>query len=78
MEMWRALWYAVRTRWIGRDEADRLVDGGPPGPGQRGLGALLDAAAAPPTAAELAAESAAVAAFRRTRNRALRSTARTR
>lgn len=78
MEMWRAFWYAVRTRWIGRDEADRLVDGGSPGPGQRGLGAVLNAAAAPPVAAELAAEPAAVAAFRRARNRPLRSAARTR
>jgi hypothetical protein len=67
MEMWRALCYAVRMRWIGRDEADRLVCGGLPGPGQRGLGALLSAAAAPPTAGELAAEPAAVAAFRRVR-----------
>lgn len=69
MEMWRALWYAMRTRWIGRNEADRLVGGGLPGPGQRGLGVLLDAANAPPAAAELAAEPAAVAAFRRAQSR---------
>lgn len=48
---------------MGLDEADRLVDGGVPDPGLRGLGVLLDAARAPASARELAGESAAVAGF---------------
>ena len=52
-----------RTRRIGRAEADRLVSGDPPGPQHRGLGVLLDAAAAPPSVEELAGERAAVARF---------------
>jgi hypothetical protein len=52
-----------RTHRISRADADRLVSGNPPGPGHRGLGVLLDAAAAPPSVEELAGERAAVARF---------------
>ena len=52
-----------RTHRIGRADADRLVSGNPPGPDHRGLGVLLDAAAAPPSVEELAGERAAVARF---------------
>jgi hypothetical protein len=52
-----------RTRRIGRADADRLVSGNTPGPTHRGLGVLLDAAAAPPSVEELAGERAAVARF---------------
>jgi hypothetical protein len=51
------------ARRIGRADADRLVSGDPPGPHHRGLGVLLDAAAAPPSVEELAGERAAVARF---------------
>jgi hypothetical protein len=66
MGLLRALKNAMRirsTRRIGRADADRLVSGEPPGPGHRGLGVLLDAAAAPPSVEELAGERAAVARF---------------
>ena len=66
MRLADALKNAMRTRRthrIGRTDADRLVSGNPPGPGHRGLGVLLDAAAAPPSVEELAGERAAVARF---------------
>jgi hypothetical protein len=66
MRLINALKNAMRvrsSRRVGRADADRLVSGNPPGPDHRGLGALLDAAAAPPSVEELAGERAAVARF---------------
>jgi hypothetical protein len=66
MRLWSALQSAMRTRKtrrIGLAAADRLVAGNPPGPDQRGLGVLLDAATAPPSVEELAGETAAVARY---------------
>jgi hypothetical protein len=66
MRLVDALKNAMRTRRtdrIGRADADRLISGSPPGPGHRGLGVLLDAAAAAPSGEELAGERAAVARF---------------
>lgn len=76
----RALLHAMHTRReqrIDLDEADRLVNGEPPGPNQAGLGSLLDALRAPATAGELSAEKAAVAEFRTHRRRAARAARRT-
>jgi hypothetical protein len=55
-----------RPRLIGRDTAERLLDGRPLGPdaGYDALSELLSAVAAPAAEGELAGESAAVAAFR--------------
>jgi hypothetical protein len=66
MRLLNALRNAMRkrsARRIGRADADRLVSGDSPGPHHQGLGALLDAAAAPPSVEELAGERAAVARF---------------
>jgi hypothetical protein len=66
MRLLNALRNAMRKRSahrINRADADRLVSGSPPGPAHRGLGVLLDAAAAPPSVDELAGERAAVARF---------------
>ena len=66
MGRWPALLTAMRTwrtRRISRLEVDRLIAGGSPGSEHRGLGALLGAAKAPPSAGELAGERAAVAGF---------------
>jgi hypothetical protein len=52
-----------RSTRLNRAETDRLLAGGRPGPGQRGLVALLDAAKASPTVGEVAGEAAAVAAY---------------
>jgi hypothetical protein len=64
---WRdALYHAMRVWRAGRidlPEADRLAAGGAPGPGHPGLGALLAAVTAAPSARELAGERTAVAAF---------------
>ena len=66
MDLWGALHDAMRRRRNPRicsADLDRLLAGGSPGPGQGGLAALLDAAKAHASAAELAGERAAVAAF---------------
>ncbi|WP_238011944.1 hypothetical protein KZZ52_37830 [Dactylosporangium sp. AC04546] len=58
-------WRQARRR-IGRDEAERLLDGAA-GPGHEQLAALLRAAAGPARPHELAGEDAAVTAFRQAR-----------
>jgi hypothetical protein len=66
LDPWAAIREVMRRRRsprLNRAETDRLLAGGPPGPDQRGLVALLDAAKAPPTVGEWAGEAAAVAAF---------------
>jgi hypothetical protein len=71
-----ALLHAMRTRRTQRidlDEADRLANGETPGPGQAGLGSLLDALRAPATPGELSAEKATVAAFTAHRRSAARA-----
>ena len=66
MSLWSALLCAMRRQQkprISTADLDRLLAGGSPGPDQRGLAALLDAAKAPASAAELAGERAAMAAY---------------
>lgn len=66
MRWWDALHHAMCVWRAGRidlTEADRLAAGGAPGPGQPGLGALLAAVTAPPSARELSGKQAAMEAF---------------
>lgn len=64
---WRDAFHHAMHVWrdgrIDLTEADRLVAGGAPGPGRPGLGALLAAVTAAPSAEELSGELAAVAGF---------------
>ena len=66
MDLWNALHDAMRRRRsprISRSDLDRLLAGGSPGPEERGLAALLDAATAPASPQELSGERAATAGF---------------